>query len=386
MPPIIDDPGCNSACTACHYKDLDYSDQLRFKQKWADSQLGRWSDVLQPIRSAPDSERTAYRAKTWLRTAVQDQKASFGMLRSVRVQQKWQKEFVSWDSCPIHLEVIQRVVARLKQVFSEDDATLNWFEKAVTGVWIGVPHIAFVLRTSDLGSERLSQVNWSDVLTPPLTEVWVHVNQQVGRKIFGHLPIQPIFKLEGADNTETTVSHPIRAFRQVAQSLLKEARDLAVQQLLRLKPEMVLDLYCGTGELSLLLGAGVSWLGIELSSDAVKFANGLRPPERPIHRAFVGSIEDRLIDPTLLSLLGTRYTLYLNPPRSGLSDEAKVRLLNLMRVRPALGIVYLSCSASSLARDLEFFESELKFCTTFLQSYDFFPQTEHFETLAFLEV
>ncbi|MBI3557837.1 MAG: hypothetical protein HY074_16370 [Deltaproteobacteria bacterium] len=78
------------------------------------------------------------------------------------------------------------------------------------------------------------------------------------------------------------------------------------------------------------------------------------------------------------------YALYLNPPRSGLGVEARELLLDVMKKNRPAGVVYLSCSASSLARDLESFE-DAGYRPRVLQPFDFFPQTEHFETLAVME-
>jgi tRNA/tmRNA/rRNA uracil-C5-methylase (TrmA/RlmC/RlmD family) len=229
--------------------------------------------------------------------------------------------------------------------------------------------LVFVLKKD---SDFLKKIKWEEILTHPFKVAWSHVNSQVGRHIFGHLPIEPL--------TEILDSHPIRVFRQMGQTLLQEARFKAADWIKKSKVKMVLDLYCGTGDFSLLLPKEIEWLGIELSKDAAEYAKIIRPN----NQAFAGKVEHRLGDLRLIDLIKSPYSLYLNPPRMGIQDVAKEKLKNLFILNAPEVIAYLSCSASSLSRGLEFFESQ-NYKVHMLQPYDFFPQTEHFETLALLK-
>lgn len=375
---LTQNPLCNPVCRVCHYKNLDYPTQLVRKQEWALQQLEYWKEALQVIRPAPERERLAYRSKSWLRSSFQGGVLSFGMYRSVQVLGRWEKEFVSWDSCPLHVRPIQQMIQKLQKNILRED--FEFLEQALVGLWMGSPHLVIVSRDPVL--ERMKQIDWASILVPPFDRVWFHSNSQVGKKIFGHRPIETV--VGPPDHLIHSVVHPIRAFRQVAQSLLVEARQMALEALLRYRPDFVLDLYCGTGELSQLLPPEIGWIGIEISKEAVIYANSLQSSSGALRAAFAGAVEHRLKDPNVLNKVNGSYSLYVNPPRSGLSEEAREKILILVREKPPLCIVYLSCSASSLSRDLRSFERE-GFKVKFLQPYDFFPQTEHFETLAILE-
>jgi 23S rRNA (uracil1939-C5)-methyltransferase len=380
-PPVLaENPQCNPICRVCHYRNLDYPAQLARKKRWAETQLGRWQEVLREIIPAPESEQLAYRSKSWLRSFYQDGEVSFGMYRAIKIDGRWEKEFVSWDTCPLHIEAIRHIIERLKPLLAEKAP--HFAEKSLVGIWVGSPHLVLISRNPDVDAdlETFRSVDWAQVLAPPFDRTWFHFNPQVGRNIFGHREILPL-NGPGIEGT-----HPIRAFRQVAQSLLIQAREIALKHLLRSRPELVLDLYCGTGDLSLALGSEVGWLGIELSSEAVKYANTLRPqPEAggAPHAAFVGTVEHRLRDPRVMRLIEGRLSVYINPPRSGLSEEAQERVLAVVVEKAPETIAYLSCSASSLGRDLKAFQ-DAGYRIELLQPYDFFPQTEHFETLALL--
>ncbi|MDR3608650.1 MAG: hypothetical protein P4M08_14905 [Oligoflexia bacterium] len=372
---LAGNPSCNPLCRACHYKDLDYAEQLRRKQHWAESQLGRWGSALREIVPAPENERLSYRSKSWMRSAVIDGNVSFGMLRSVRVGEKWEKELISWDTCPLHIVPIQKMIEKLRQALSRN--ALRFAEESLEGIWIGSPHLVIVSKHQK--SEEMEKLDWREILEPPFDRVWFHCNPQVGKKIFGHHEIRRIF------GEESGASHPIRAFRQVAQTLLVQARSSAVEALLRSQPSLVVDLYCGTGELSRLLPREVGWLGVEHSREAIKYANTLRPSggAGALQLGFVGGVEQRLRDSNVLSRITGSYALYVNPPRPGLGPGACAGLVDLMHENAPVVIAYLSCSASSLARDLEVLE-RAGYAVAQLQPFDFFPQTEHFETLAIL--
>jgi 23S rRNA (uracil1939-C5)-methyltransferase len=372
---LAENRACNPRCGVCHYKNFDYPAQLQLKQNWARKQLHAWHDVLQSIRPAPPEERMAYRAKSWMRSKVQDGALSFGMERSIKIEGRWEKELISWDTCPLHIGAIQEMIPKLRKLLFEKAP--QFIADNLVGIWLGSPHLVLVARGPN--TEELRKIEWSEILVAPFDYVWFHANSQVGRKIFGHHPIELL-----AGPSDATDIHPIRAFRQVAQTLLVEARTLALEHLLKTCPSLILDLYCGTGDLSLLLPPETGWIGIEISQDAIRYANSLRNQDHTsTHIAYAGTVEDRLRDPQVLAKIRLPYTLYLNPPRSGMSLKARERLLNLISEKPPNSIIYLSCSASSLARDLEKFD-KAGYKIELLQPYDFFPQTEHFETLAVL--
>ncbi|MBI3557838.1 MAG: hypothetical protein HY074_16375 [Deltaproteobacteria bacterium] len=254
MTTLAHNPACNTACRVCHYKDLDYPAQLARKQSWARAKLARWSDVLREIVPAPEADRLQYRSKSWMRSQVGDDGSlSFGWFRGIQVQGKWRDEFVSWDTCPIQTAAIQEMICRLRQVLATQAP--EFARNSLTGVWLGSPHVVVVARQPI--SEEVKKLDWQAILTPPFDRVWFHRNPQIEKKVFSKGgSIEAL-----APGPEVEALHPVRAFRQVATTLLARARRLAVESLLAHQPVLVVDLYCGTGALSGLLPSNVGWLG-----------------------------------------------------------------------------------------------------------------------------
>jgi tRNA/tmRNA/rRNA uracil-C5-methylase (TrmA/RlmC/RlmD family) len=374
---LSENPACNSHCRACHYKNLSYTEQLFRKTHWATQQLSAWKDVLQPITPASETDRLAYRSKSWMKSQFKNEALSFGMTRSRLTGGSWEEEFISWDSCPIHVKPIQLMIEMLRSSLVK--AAGDFTKRSLVGLWFGSPHLVLISRNNDPEDfERVQSLDWSQILTAPFDQVWFHSNPQVGKKIFGHLEIKRV-----AGSTRPGEAHPIRAFRQVAQTLLSEARDQAVRALMKSEPDFILDLYCGTGDLALILPPSTGWIGIELAQEAARYAGQLR--SKVLHASYVGTVEHRLKDPKVMAQINSagHYALYINPPRSGMSPQAREEVLKLIHDNPPQTVAYLSCSASSLGRDLPYFEDE-GYRVENLKPYDFFPQTEHFETLAVL--
>lgn len=404
---LKDHPSCNLLCSACHYKHLSYEAQLQQKQRWAEAKLERWQEVLRPIIPAPEGERLGYRSKVWLRvngaefswdlsqeeaqqevqkeaqgsrcaeqenSNAADEGPSFGVYRAVQKNGKWGDEWIAKDQCPLHSLAVQAILGGLKSKLSQDAP--RFVTEVWLGVWFGPPHLVLVAKGAV--GENLWDLDWGGVLQPPFTHVWLHVNAQLGRRVFAKGPMELLFASNLGAAAE--VVPPVGVFQQVAQSLLTKARAEVVEALLEGQPTQVLDLYCGSGELAELIPNNIGWIGIEFSSAAVAYANRVKNSMR---EAFAGRVEHRLNDPKVFQRVEKNGSIFLNPPRSGLSEEARDRLARLIQERLPSTLVYLSCSASRLAVDLATFEV-WGYQVEKLQPFDFFPQTEHFEILAVL--
>ena len=130
----------------------------------------------------------------------------------------------------------------------------------------------------------------------------------------------------------------------VAAGLYRQARAWVDE----LAPASVWDLYCGVGGFALhVAGPGRRVLGIETSAPAV---GGADAPDAVI----------------------------VNPPRRGLGPE----LCATLEASSVGAVVYSSCNAVSLARDLAAMPS---LRPRRIRVFDMFPQTEHYEVMVLLE-
>ncbi|QAV21815.1 23S rRNA (uracil(1939)-C(5))-methyltransferase RlmD [Paenibacillus chitinolyticus] len=143
--------------------------------------------------------------------------------------------------------------------------------------------------------------------------------------------------------------------------------------------ETVVDAYCGIGTISLFLAKHAKKVyGVEIVPEAIEDAkrnaelNGIRNAEFA-----VGGAEDVLPE---WQRAGIRPdVIVVDPPRKG-CDE---RLLDtILQLRPER-VVYVSCNASTLARDLRVLENG-GYRTVCVQPVDMFPHTVHVESVALM--
>lgn len=145
----------------------------------------------------------------------------------------------------------------------------------------------------------------------------------------------------------------------------------------------VVDLYCGTGTLTLLAAARLAKearvFGIEGFAESIKDARGNAQENGLQHVSFIAAdafrgLEKILKDGTLPEVI------LLNPPRTG----AEAGVLDGISRSGASRVIYISCKPATLARDLKILATH-GYRLTFVQPVDLFPQTTHVETVAVME-
>jgi 23S rRNA (uracil747-C5)-methyltransferase len=158
---------------------------------------------------------------------------------------------------------------------------------------------------------------------------------------------------------------------QVAAALYRQAQEWVSER----APRSIWDLYCGVGGFALhCAGAARDVIGIETSREAVASA------ELSAREADLSRVVFQAGDATAFALGASEAPelVIVNPPRRGLSDE----LCRWLESSSVQQVVYSSCHAGSLARDLAAMPS---LTPRRARLFDMFPQTAHFEVLALLE-
>ena len=144
--------------------------------------------------------------------------------------------------------------------------------------------------------------------------------------------------------------------------------------------ETVIDLYSGTGAISLLLARRCRRVyGIEVAQAAVDDA-ALNAAANAIGNCTFLVGEVRFVLPSLIAKGVSAEVVVADPPRAGFHPKALHALLQLAPSR----IVYVSCNPSTLARDV----GELVrggYRLRWVQPVDMFPHTPHIEAVARLD-
>jgi len=144
--------------------------------------------------------------------------------------------------------------------------------------------------------------------------------------------------------------------------------------------ELVYDLYCGAGSISLFLARHCRQVvGAEIVPEAVVDAHANAALNGITNVAFeAGDLKDLLND-AFIARHGRPDVLVTDPPRAGMHEAVVARIREL--APPC--IVYVSCNPATQARDLALLKDLYRI--THVQPLDMFPHTWHVENVVRLE-
>jgi 23S rRNA (uracil1939-C5)-methyltransferase len=141
--------------------------------------------------------------------------------------------------------------------------------------------------------------------------------------------------------------------------------------------DTVLDLYSGTGAISLLLARRAAHVyGIEVTTAAVADATRNARSNGIDNCTFLAG-EVRHVLPALMTEGVRASVVVADPPRAGFHPKALAALVALAPAR----IVYVSCNPATLARDVGDLARQ-GYRLQWVQPVDMFPQTPHIEAIA----
>ncbi len=168
------------------------------------------------------------------------------------------------------------------------------------------------------------------------------------------------------------------SFYQVNHDAAELLYRMAFQMAKAPEHDLILDLYCGIGSISLSIPEKIPTFGVEIIPDAVKDANDNAKLNKGKNAHYVcGDAKDAF---RLISENGAKNPLLIvDPPRKGLD----LSLIEQIHKENISKILYISCNPETLSRDLKHF-SELEFQVLQIQPVDMFPRTGHIECIAVL--
>lgn len=143
--------------------------------------------------------------------------------------------------------------------------------------------------------------------------------------------------------------------------------------------DLIVDLFCGIGSISLSANTDVPIMGVEIVQEAVNDAmknaelNGISNAE-----FLCGDAADAF---QKIKVSGsTKPLVIVDPPRKGIGDK----LISDLGRNEIKNLLYISCNPETMARDIKKLY-DLGYVTNFVQPVDMFPRTSHVETVALLQ-
>ena len=236
----------------------------------------------------------------------------------------------------------------------------------------GEAQLVIICADRKLLSRRSEAVNFILTRCPWVCGLFVCLNSKPTNTVLGG----EILLLDGDPVLSETlcgyrfeVSPP--AFLQVNREQAERLYDIAAE-FAQPTGARVLDLYCGTGTLTLrYAGEAAEVVGAEIVPEAVENAKMNATRNGVKNATFLcGDAADL----AMRFAPGHFDIVSVDPPRRGLDPAAAQAVIDLAPKK----IVYVSCDPATLARDLRLF-TDAGYAADRVQPVDMFPRTEHVE-------
>lgn len=370
-------------CGGCDFMHMDYELESQLKRQRvydALERIGKVDPGALPITPAPTTE--GYRNKAQFPVAMAEGKAAAGFFRART------HDLIPVTRCLIQPEeaetVAQAVLEWMEKyhILPYDEATGKGYVRHIfvrKAVVTGQLMVCIIANAQKLPKAK----QLVDVLLeklPQLTTVVHNVNTRPGNVILGdtYHPLYGDGYIEDVLCGLTFRLSPA-SFYQVnhhqAQVLYEKAIALADLH----STETVLDLYCGTGTITLAMaGKAGNVIGVEVVPQAIEDAkenamrNGIENAR--FFCADAGQAAKQL------AAEGIRpQVITVDPPRKGISQD----VVDAIREMAPDRVVYVSCDPATLARDVRLLE-EAGYHYVTGEAVDLFPRTKHIESACLL--
>lgn len=388
-------------CNGCRYQNIDYRKQLALKQKSiSDSfqRIGQLSNIILP-EIKPSAKIFYYRNKIeftfssnkWLTEMNFSDKKSTNNFALGFHKQGFIDKIIDIQECFLQSEKSNQIL----------NFTKNFFKSRNSSIYSTRTHEGLlrflVIRQTDLTDETMVYLLTSyedkklmeDYTTelinniPNITSVINGISEkkaQVAQSEKDIIYYGKGFITEYIGKYKFNIAPS--AFFQTNTSQVKVLFDLILELAEFQKEDSVLDLYCGSGAISLYISEYVkSVYGVELNIESIISAN----ENKKLNNITNCFFEARDVKEYLMNLLITENrpafdSIILDPPRSGLHPKS-LEYLNQLSVPK---MIYVSCNPSTQARDLKILSE--KYQVTKIQPVDMFPQTNHVENVVRLDL
>ena len=359
------EPGCRPKCPGCAHRSLAYSASLQQKTDWLKYKLRPWQDRLQAVQAATNERRFNYRDRLCLSTQWQKGIWHFGLWRG--------DELIDIPECPVHSKRARKVISLLRAVLPPPERfPLRFYVQSAA-------QISLIVKSKNASTKWLTADLCQSLQQNDVEGLWLHCNPAAGNNLFLKNGWRLLWGTPRSQDNMGLWYGP-GGFQQLMPELYEQALSEARTFLMPGEGDTVIDLYCGGGaSLRSWVDSGANGIGVELSGEAIDCAQRNVPQARLLRGKCIHRLPQLQ---ALTAFIEPRHRLlYVNPPRTGL--EAEVLAWIMKDYRP-VRMVYLSCSAGTLRRDLEIL-SGTGYQVAHITPYDFFPQTQHVETLALLK-
>lgn len=392
------EPKCRyfGTCGGCRWQHVDYDAQLAAKRASVEEALvhhGGFESVIveatipaDPIYYYRNKMEFSFSAERWLTPDEIATGRTFDtdFALGLHVPGTFNK-VLDLHECHLQSELSAEIVNGTRQ-FVKDAGWAPWHIRKHTGY---LRHLVIrqAGRTDDLmlnlvtsGYDAGRMDEYAGFLRerfPQVTTLVNTINEGVAQTAFGeefHVVFGPGVIHDRIGENTFEIAH--NAFFQTNTAQAEKLYDVAAEFADLSEDDLVYDLYCGAGTITLHLADRVRRVvGVELIEEAVTNARRNAEANEVDNCTFVTGDMLKLFNPEFVEEHGRPDVLIVDPPRAGMHPKV---VKQIGKLRPER-FVYVSCNPMTQARDLSAL-SEI-YTIDRVQPVDLFPHTHHVENV-----
>ncbi|MBR2833455.1 MAG: 23S rRNA (uracil(1939)-C(5))-methyltransferase RlmD [Bacilli bacterium] len=327
-------PKCPYNNCGCQLKHMDYKGQLAFKENKVKDILKRYADIDCTVNKIISSDHIyGYRNKVTLK--VKNGVLGFYLMRT--------NDIIEIKECALVSPLMNKIIGILNTMDLSDVSEV--VIKEFDGIMV------FIKGNAD-----------TKLLESAVQSIYVNDKLIYGKE----------FIETSIDNLTFKVS-PV-SFFQVNKYMISKLYEIALKYVGNDYDKKILDLYCGTGTITLLLSKYFKEvIGVEINKESIKCANINKKINGIDNVQFICADASEIVESLDADIV------VVDPPRSGLTNKA---IKDILRIG-AEKIIYISCDPMTLARDLKVLSK--KYEVREVTPVDMFPNTYHVESVTLLE-
>ena len=171
------------------------------------------------------------------------------------------------------------------------------------------------------------------------------------------------------------------SFYQVNPVQAEKLYNIGVKEANLTKDDIVFDLYCGIGTISLFMAEYVKKVyGVEIVKEAIDMAKENATINNIDNTEFIAGDVEEVLDDLINNKKIVPNVIMVDPPRKGLDNKS---IENILKIKPER-IIYISCNPATLIRDLSKLEETYGIMS--IKPVDMFPYTSHIENISILKL
>lgn len=172
-----------------------------------------------------------------------------------------------------------------------------------------------------------------------------------------------------------------QSFYQVNPLQAEKLYNLGVEAAKITKNDIVFDLYCGIGTISLFMAKYAKKVyGVEIVEQAIKDAKENAKINNIENTEFIAGDTEIVLDDLINNKKIIPDVVMVDPPRKGIDNRT---IENINKIKPNR-VIYISCNPATLIRDLAKFEENYEIKS--IQPVDMFPFSSHVECCSVLSL